>query len=552
MFRPVLFSELKKYNAKTFQRDLFAGLTVGVVALPLAMAFAIACGLPPARGLITAVVAGFCISFFGGSKVQVGGPTGAFIVIIAGIYTKFGDGGLLQCMLMAGIMLVLFGVFKMGALIRFIPFPVVTGFTSGIAVVIFSTQIKDLFGLNVAEMPADFIPKCGALFNALPSINWPVTAVSIGTVAAIFTMKKFCPKLPNMLIAMIGATAVCQIFKLDIATIGSSFPPLPRTLPLPSLPGLDFSHISELLMPALTIALLAGMESLLSATVADGMTGDRHRPNTELTAQGIANFVTAFFGGIPATGAIARTATNIKAGAQTPVAGIVHCFTLMLIMMLCAPYAAMIPLAALAGIMAVVCYNMSEISTILRIVKGPRSDTFVMAITFFVTVLVDLVVAVELGVVLAALLFIRRMSEISNVSAITHELTGDEKFIDDPMSISHRDVPAKVEVFEVQGPFFFGAVEEFKDAVFNVFESEHKVFILRMRQVPVIDVTGLNVLDGFAERCRKHGKILVLSGVHPGVHKRLETYGLAAKIGEANITADIDKALARAKELLAI
>ncbi|MBO5823183.1 MAG: sodium-independent anion transporter, partial [Lentisphaeria bacterium] len=443
MFRPILFSELKNYSWKKFSQDLFAGVTVGVVALPLAMAFSIACGFSPARGIYTAIIAGFLISLFGGSRVQIGGPTGAFIVIIASIYGKFGDAGLLTATLLAGGILVLFGIFKMGALIKFIPFPVTTGFTSGIAVVIFATQLNDLFGMGLENIPADFIGKLKVIGMNLPNTDWATFGVGIFTIVVICIVRRLLPKWPAMLIGMLAATALAQILKLDIATIGSKFGELPRTLPRPGLEILPVSRFAEVLMPAFTIALLAGIESLLSATVADGMTGGRrHLPNTELIGQGLGNIGSVFFGGIPATGAIARTATNIKSGAQTPVAGMIHAVVLMLILLLLAPQAKLIPLAALAGIMAVVCYNMSEYHTFCRMFKGPKSDWAVMLTTFLLTVFIDLVVAVEIGVVLAALLFIRRMSEISNVSAITGELAGDKNEVDDPDSIGKRNVPA--------------------------------------------------------------------------------------------------------------
>lgn len=549
MFRPILFSELKDYSWKKFSQDLFAGLTVGVVALPLAMAFSIACGFSPARGIYTAVIAGFLISLFGGSRVQIGGPTGAFIVIIAAIYGKFGDAGLLTATLLAGGILVLFGIFKMGALIKFIPFPVTTGFTSGIAVVIFATQLNDLFGLGLENIPADFIGKLKVIGLNITNTHWATFSTGLFTIIVICLVRRFLPKWPAMLVGMLAATAMAQILKLDIATIGSKFGELPRTLPKPGLEILPVSRFSEVIMPAFTIALLAGIESLLSATVADGMTGGRrHRPNTELIAQGLGNIGSVFFGGIPATGAIARTATNIKSGAQTPVAGMIHAVVLLLILLLLAPQAKLIPLAALAGIMAVVCFNMSEYHTFCRMFKGPKSDWAVMLTTFLLTVFVDLVVAVEVGVVLAALLFIRRMSDISNVSAITGELAGDKAEVDDPDNISSRNVPANVVVFEVQGPFFFGAVDGFRDKAMNFSGKGIDTIILRMRMVPAIDATGLTVLADFVQQCRKQKINLILSGVQPDSQpmKAFRHFGLLETIGEDNICPHIDNALERA------
>lgn len=552
MFRPILFSELKNYSWKKFSQDLFAGVTVGVVALPLAMAFSIACGFSPARGIYTAIIAGFLISLFGGSRVQIGGPTGAFIVIIASIYGKFGDAGLLTATLLAGGILVLFGIFKMGALIKFIPFPVTTGFTSGIAVVIFATQLNDLFGMGLENIPADFIGKLKVIGMNLPNTDWATFGVGIFTIVVICIVRRLLPKWPAMLVGMLAATALTQILKLDIATIGSKFGELPRTLPRPGLEILPVSSFAGVLMPAFTIALLAGIESLLSATVADGMTGGRrHRPNTELIAQGLGNIGSVFFGGIPATGAIARTATNIKSGAQTPVAGMIHAVVLMLILLLLAPQAKLIPLAALAGIMAVVCYNMSEYHTFCRMFKGPKSDWAVMLTTFLLTVFIDLVVAVEIGVVLAALLFIRRMSEISNVNAITGELAGDKNEVDDPDSIGKRNVPADVVVFEVQGPFFFGAVDGFRDVVMKFSSKGVNTVILRMRMVPAIDATGLTVLADFVQQCQKDKINVVLSGVQPESQpmKAFRNFGLIDTLGQDNICPHIDNALARAKFL---
>ena len=516
------------------------------------MAFSIACGFSPARGIYTAIIAGFLISLFGGSRVQIGGPTGAFIVIIAAIYSKCGNAGLLTATLLAGGILVLFGIFKMGALIKFIPFPVTTGFTSGIAVVIFATQLNDLFGLGLENIPADFIGKLKVVGMNLPHTDWATFGIGLFTIIVICVVKRLLPKWPAMLVGMLAATAVAQILKLDIATIGSKFGELPRTLPKPGLEILPVSRFSEVIMPAFTIALLAGIESLLSATVADGMTGGRrHRPNTELIAQGLGNIGSVFFGGIPATGAIARTATNIKSGAQTPVSGMIHAVVLMLILLLFAPQAKLIPLAALAGIMAVVCYNMSEYHTFCRMFKGPKSDWAVMLTTFLLTVFVDLVVAVEVGVVLAALLFIRRMSDISNVSAITGELAGDKNEVDDPDNIGSRDVPADVVVFEVQGPFFFGAVDGFRDKVMKFSNKGINTVILRMRMVPAIDATGLTVLADFVKQCQKQKIDIVLSGVQSDSQpmKAFEHFGLIETLGKDNICPHIDDALARAKFL---
>lgn len=551
MFIPVLIPSLKQYNRQTFRADLFAGLTVGVVAIPLAMAFAIACGLPPERGLYTAIIAGFLMACFTGCKVQVGGPTGAFVVIIVSILAQYGDGGLLISMILAGIFLIIFGFFKMGALIRFIPFPVTTGFTSGIAVVIFSTQIKDMLGLNIPHsLPAEFIPKWECLLAHLPDFNPFALGLTLFTILIIVLSRRYCPKLPAMLIAMLAATVIAAVFGLDVETIGSKFGDLPRGLPYPHIPEFSWAAVPDLIMPGFTIALLAGIESLLSATVADGMTGERHKPNIELIAQGIGNLGAVFFGGIPATGAIARTATNIKSGGKTPVSGIIHAMTLLVILLLFAPYAKMIPLSVLGGILSVVCYNMSEMHTFIRLFRGPKSDTAVLLITFVITILIDLVVAVEVGIVLAALLFIRRMAEISNVSEITDELREDEDVIHDVNSIQRREVPPGVEVFEVQGPFFFGAVDQFKDAVLDIFRCEVSVVILRMRYVPALDATGLFVLRDFHAQCGKRNIQLILSGVREQPYSVFQKSGFLHDIGKKNVCAHIDDALSRTRDFL--
>jgi len=549
MFKPKLFTLLKGYDRATFVADGLAGLTVGIVALPLAMAFAIASGLPPERGLFTAITAGFLISLLGGSRVQIGGPTGAFVVIVSGIVVQYGYAGLCWVTLMAGVLLILFGVFRLGGLIRFIPFPVTTGFTSGIALVICSTQIKDLLGLEIAAVPAEFLPKWGAYLQSLDTASFGASALGIGTVLLIVALRRYAPRSPAMLIAMLAATVATTLLHLDIETIGSRFGDLPRMLPAPGIPILGIGELRQLVPAAFTVAMLAAIESLLSATVADGMIGGRHRPNTELIAQGIANIGGIFFGGIPATGAIARTATNVKAGARTPVAGMIHALVLALLLLLCAPLAKRIPLAALAGILVVVSYNMSERHHFASILKGPKSDRLVLVLTFLLTVLVDLTVAVQVGIVLSALLFIRRMAEISNVSMITRELRGDEDPEDDPLSILLREVPAGVEVFEVNGPFFFGMADSFLNALRNI-ERNVPVLIIRIRNVPAIDATGLHVLQDLHKKCLKDNTKLIFSGVLTQPLIIFERSGFLDEVGEENFCASIDGALARAKQIL--
>ena len=552
MLKPILLSCLKSYDRKTFLADLFAGLTVGVVALPLAMAFSIACGMGPEKGLVTAVVAGFLISLLSGSKYQIGGPTGAFVIIISGILTQFGMDGLLICTLMAGVFLVIMGICRMGALIRFIPFPVTTGFTSGIAVVIFSTQIKDMLGLSISgEIPAEFIPKWSCYLSHLATINWAAVALSVGTVVSILLFKKLNPRLPFMLMGMLAMTAIAVIFNLPVETIGDRFKELPTSLPMPSFPSFDFSKVHDLMIPAFTIALLAAIESLLSASVADGMTSSRHKPNAELVAQGIGNIGSALFMGIPATGAIARTATNVKAGGKTPIAGIIHALVLLAILLAFSQYARMIPFCVLSGILAIVCYNMSEIHMFTRLAKGPRPDALVLLLTFGLTVFIDLIIAVEVGVVLAALLFMGRMAQISNVCAITGKLPSfEDDPEDDSRSIQGKEIPDQVEIFDIQGPFFFGAVDAFKEQVINSLDHDIKIVILRMRLVPALDATGLHVLTDFFYQSREKGIKLLLCGVQTQPLNIIRHAPFYHDLKKYNICPGIDAALERARILL--
>jgi len=550
-YTPQLFSELSSYSRQKFSADVFAGLTVGVVALPLAMAFAIASGLPPERGLFTAIVAGFIISAFGGSRVQIGGPTGAFVVIVAGIVGQYGYAGLVLCTLLAGVILIGFGLARMGGLIKFIPFPVITGFTTGIALTIFSTQVRDLLGLDLATVPAPFLAKWQVYLSAVSAASGATVAVSLLTLSTILLVRRYAPRLPSMLIAMVVATLAVWIFDVDVETIGSRFGELPRLLPRPQLPVMDLAAMRNLIHPAFVVALLAAIESLLSATVADGMTGSRHRPNAELIAQGVANIAGVIFGGIPATGAIARTATNVKSGARTPVAGVIHALTLALLLLLFAPVAKLIPLAALAAILVVVSYNMSELHHFVAILKGPRSDALVLILTFLLTVLVDLTVAVQVGVVLSALLFMRRMAELSNVSMITRDLRADDSPADDPDATARRQVPAGVEVFEVNGPLFFGMIDRFHSALRNV-EAPVPVMLIRIRHVLAVDATAIHVLRQLHRQLRREGTHLVFSGVRSQPLLAFQRSGLLAEIGEENFLADIDTALARARQILAV
>lgn len=548
MFRPKLFDALKDYNKARFGKDLMAGVIVGIVALPLAIAFAIASGVTPEKGLYTAVIAGFIISALGGSRVQIGGPTGAFIVIVYGIVGQYGIDGLIIATFMAGIMLVLMGVARLGTVIQYIPYPLIVGFTSGIAVLIFSSQIKDFFGLQMGAVPADFVDKWTAYFLHTASVNWYAFLLAACTVLIIVVWPRVTHKVPGSLIAILVTTAAVSLLKLPVETIGSRFGSIPSSLPVPVIPDLDFTTIKNMVQPAFTIALLGGIESLLSAVVADGMTGGRHRSNMELVAQGVANIGSSLFGGIPATGAIARTATNIKNGGRTPVAGMVHALVLLLIMLFAGKWAALIPMPTLAGILVIVAYNMSEWHSFRAVLKGPRSDVAVLLTTFFLTILVDLTVAIEIGIVLAAFLFLRKMIQSSGVNVLTSQQQAGETSAE---AFNGFKFPKGVEVFEITGPLFFGAAYKFKDAM-RVIEKPPKVLIIRMGQVPVIDATGIKVIQEVYRETQQRHTRLVLSEVHNmQVLEALRDARLLFAIGKANVTDTFEKALERSAVLAA-
>lgn len=540
------------YPRAHFMPDLFAGLTVAIVALPLAMAFAIASGVEPQRGLYTAIVAGILVSLFGGSRVQIGGPTGAFVVIIYDIVMRHGYEGLALATLMAGFFLILMGFFRFGAIIKYIPYPVITGFTSGIALIIFTSQIKDFLGLPLGVLPSDFLQKWALYAKEIGNVSLESLAVGGVSILLIIGCKRFAPKIPGPIVAVIFGAVAVQMFHLPIETIESRFGMIPSTLPTPSLPAWSFEQAKVLVPDALTIALLAAIESLLCAVVADGMTGYRHRSNTELIGQGIANLGSVFFGGIPATGAIARTATSIKSGAKSPLAGILHGIFVWLFMFFLASLIVKIPLATLAGILIVVAWNMSEIEHFRGLLKAPRSDVAVLLSTFLLTVLVDLTVAVQVGVVLAAILFIKRISEVTEIKErrLDEEWSGDGlEGMDDPDATSKKVVPLGVEIYEINGPFFFGVADRLK-GVLDVIEETPKVFILRMRRVPVIDATGMHALWEFQESCEKRGTILLLSGVSNRLYEALNRFGFIEALGEERVFDHIDKALAYAKLLV--
>jgi len=549
MFRPKLLTVLKEgYTRQQFTADLLAGVIVGVVALPLAIAFGIASGVTPQQGLVTAVVAGFLISAFGGSRVQIGGPTGAFIVIVYGIVQEYGVDGLITATLLAGVLIMLMGFAKLGSVIKYMPWSLVVGFTSGIALVIFSSQIKDFLGLKMDTVPSDFLEKWAAYGQNISSINWWAAIIAASTAALTFLMPKVSKRIPGSLVAILLTTAAVYFFHLPVETIESKFGEIPSALPMPHLPQIDFQTVKKLLSPAFTIALLGSIESLLSAVVADGLTGSNHRSNMELVAQGGANIASALFGGIPATGAIARTVTNIKNGGRTPIAGIVHAITLLLIMLFVGKWAKLIPMSCLAGILLVVAYNMSEWKSFVSILRGPKNDVLILLVTFFLTVIFDLTVAIEVGMVMAAFLFMRRMAKLSNIESITSQMEDGEE-ADDPDATSKFDIPKGVEVYEINGPLFFGASQNFKE-VMRQLNDQPKVLILRMRKVPMIDATGLHALHEFVKFLQARKTKVVLSGVNAEVRKELEDAKIATNIGESNILPSFREALKRVNELI--
>jgi len=551
---PKLFSTLPGYTRAQFVADLNAGVIVGIVALPLAIAFAIASGVPPERGLYTAIVAGFLISLLGGSRVQIGGPTGAFVVIVYGIVQQYGYDGLAIATLMAGVMLIALGLAGLGGVIKFIPHPVTTGFTAGIALIIFTSQIKDLLGLQVGTLPATFLGKWHTYFTHAFAVSLPVVAVSALTLAILLAWPRFRTRVPGPFVALVVTTIMVQVLRLPVETIGSRFGEIHAALPFPHIPSIGWDDMGRLVQPAFTIALLGGIESLLSAVVADGMIGSQHRSNMELVAQGVANIASPIFGGIPATGALARTATNVRNGGRTPVAGMVHALFVLLVMLFFGKWAALIPMATLAGILVVVAYHMSEWRTFRGELRSPRSDVVVLVTTFLLTVLVDLTVAVEVGIVLAAFLFMKRMSEVTNVRMITDEMSDEE----DPHAEAARArgrqlvVPRGVQVYDVNGPFFFGAAESFKEAMLaGSGGAVAGVLIIRMRQVPTIDATGISALRDVIHRSAREGTAVILCGVDAEPRNTMERAGLVADLGPDRFVPTYREALALASGLLA-
>lgn len=560
-FKPKLLTTLRHYNKQQFTTDLLAGIIVGIVALPLAIAFGIASGVTPEKGIITAIVAGLIVSLLGGSKVQIGGPTGAFIIIIYGIIQQYGFEGLTIATLMAGVFLIMFGVLHLGTIIKYIPYPIVVGFTSGIALTIFTTQIKDLFGLTMETVPSDFIEKWVAYIGSFGTIDLWSAGVGIGSVAVIAAWpmiakyNNLLKKLPGSLIAIIVMTVAVLLLKQyagveSVETIGDRFS-ISNQLPDAEMPSISWNVIKGLVSPAITIAILGAIESLLSATVADGVIGDRHDSNTELIAQGVANLASPIFGGIPATGAIARTMTNINNGGRTPVAGIVHAAVLLLIFLFLMPLAQYIPMACLAGVLVIVSYNMSGWRSFASIMKNPKSDVIVLVVTFLLTVIFDLTIAIEVGLICACLLFMRRMAETTDVKVISDEIDPEEEQSDFQMgNLEHLTIPEGVEVYEINGPYFFGAGNKFEDLMATMGHKRPKVRIIRMRKVPFVDSTGIHNLTNLCAMSQKEGIQVVLSGVNPKVQAVLHKSGFDQMLGEENICSHINIALERAKSLV--
>jgi SulP family sulfate permease len=542
---PKILTVLPAYDRRQFVRDLIAGTIVGIVAIPLAIAFAIGSGVTPDRGLRTAIVAGFLISALGGSRVQIGGPTGAFVVIVYAIVQKHGVDGLIIATLMAGVMLVIMGAAKLGSVIKFIPHPVIVGFTSGIAVIIFSGEVKDFLGLRVASLPSAFIAKWGVLLQNVGTASLPAVGVGLLTLGVMLAWPRINRRIPGPFIALVVATLIVTVAHVPVETIGSRFGTLSTSFPAPRLPSLSLATLNALLVPAFTIAMLGAIESLLSAVVADGMIGGRHRSNMELIAQGVANIGSALFGGIPATGAIARTATNVKNGGRTPIAGMTHALTLLIVALFAGRWVSLIPMASLGAILVVVAYHMSEWRTFVGELRAPKSDVAVLLVTFGLTVLVDLTVAIGVGVALAGVLFIRRMAATAEINVMTTD-DDDDRFSASP----GRAIPPGVEVYEATGPFFFGAAELFKETL-GVVAGRPQVLVIGMDGVPAIDSTGMHALKDVARRSRREGTTLLLAGLQPQPRAALESSPILAELGADNVLPTIDAALHRAARIVA-
>ncbi|MBA3958366.1 MAG: sulfate permease [Parachlamydiaceae bacterium] len=549
-FIPKTFVCLQEgYSKKIFFADLFAGISVGVIALPLALAFAIASGVLPEQGLFTAIIAGFLISFLGGSRVQIGGPTGAFVVVVYSIIQRHGYDGLALATLIAGVMLILMGIARFGILLKYIPYPVTTGFTTGIAVVIVSSQIKDFFGLQADKVPAEFVEKCKLFCQIAHTWNIWSLIIAFATVVLLFTVRRFWPKCPGAILAISLATIATYFFSLPIETINSKFGGIPSTLPTPTMPLFSWDLFKTVFPDAITIAMLGAIESLLSAVVADGMTGQKHRSNLELIAQGLANIASVLFRGIPATGAIARTTANVRMGAKTPISGMIHAVTLLLLMLFLAPLAGIIPLAALAGVLIFVAWNMAEIPHFVQIIKGHKGDALVLLITFFLTVLIDLTVAVQVGVVLAAVIFLKQMSDSTSVQicqTLVRENENEAPAAKDSGLIFRTDIPSDVVVFEITGPFFYAIADSLEETL-NRVSPTPRVFILRMHKTPLVDATGLKAIKEFAEKCKSKGITFLLADVDPKDYRLFITSGVEKAVGKERIFQDVGPALTSAR-----
>ena len=544
---PKFFTTLKGYTKAQFLKDITAGVVVAVIALPLSIALAIASGVSPEKGIYTAIIAGFLISFLGGSRVQIGGPTGAFMIIVYGIVMQYGLDGLMIATVMAGIMMILFGLFKLGGVIKYIPYPIVTGFTSGIAVTIFTSQIKDFFGLETAALPADFLEKWRVYFGSFNTIDWNTLLVGLLALVIIIVWRKVSKKIPGAFVALIVTAGLVYLLKLPVATIGTQFGALTAAFPMPHLPDINLEKIKMLFEPALTIAILGSVESLLSAVVSDGMIGGKHRSNMELVAQGTANIASAVFGGIPATGAIARTVANIKNGGRTPVAGMVHAVTLFLIMVLFMPLVKQVPLASLAAVLMVVAYNMSEWREFVGLFKAPKSDIAVMLIVFIITVLVDLVKAIEIGMVLAVFLFMKRMAEAANINAVKMDAAEEDSepfdFIAEHKKLERPDM---VEIYEINGPFFFGAADKFV-ATLSELGHRTRALIIRMRNVPAMDATALKAFKQILKNCKRAGIAVYVTGINEQPLGVLKKDGIFEQLGESAFFSEVEEAVAYAK-----
>jgi len=548
---PKLFLCIKEgYSKQYFLNDLLAGVSVGIIALPLAIAFAIASGVSPERGLFTAIVAGFLVSLLGGSRVQIGGPTGAFVVIVLGVVQRHGYEGLALATLIAGVLIILMGLARFGILLKFIPYPVTTGFTTGIALIIFMSQLKDFFGLQVDSLPPQFLEKCTFLCLNFSTLNIWALLIGSGTLISIFLFRQYYPKLPGAIIAISFATLITSLFNLPLQTIESMFGEIPRMLPSPSLPTFSYDLMKRVFPDAITIALLGAIESLLSAMVADGMIGHKHRSNGELVAQGIANIGSVIFGGIPATGAIARTTANIKMGAKTPIAGMIHAITLLLLMLLFAPFAGMIPLSALAAVLIFVAWNMSCLGHFYEILKGQKSEALILLATFLLTVLIDLTVAIQVGVVLAAVLFVKKMSDNTSVDVCRVLLKENENEgkLKDSEILLREDIPEDITVFEINGPFFY-SVADLLDEVLIHLNNTPRVFILRMEAVPIIDATGIKALREFKIKCNQKGILFIMCGLKERVMKKIPQNARESLLDEDHFSPTFSSALSYAKKV---